>query len=585
MPGQVAAQPSLKDAFGRLLDSSTEAGAGAADGNGTPQPTAKPTAPGDELKRGTPRGAVVGFLDATRARDYDRAAQYLFLGNLPAGWTSDDGPTLARYLKIVLDRTLWVDIPALSRDPEGHTDDDLPVGRDWVGRIPSESGAVDVFVQRIRLPTGERVWKFSSATVGRVPDLYAEFGDGPLAEILPPIFFEWQVFDVQLWQAVALIVIAVVAAVVAFLVTAVIGWGMRRLSDGLTARLSPFVVGPLRLLLMVLLFAAARIVLNLPLHVSGVIAGIETLMRIFAVTWAALRLLDVITSRMLERLIARRQASAVGLVPPARRITQILIIAIGVVVALSAVGFNVTALVAGLGVGGIAVALAAQRSIEQLFGGATLYADRPVKVGDFCRFGDKMGTIEEIGLRSTRVRTLDRTLLTIPNAEFSNLQLENFAARDKFRFYPRISLRYETTPDQMRFVLIEMRKLLYRHPKVDPDPSRVRFTTFGAFSLDIDIFAYVLAKDMNEFLAIAEDINLRLIEIVNQAGAGFAFPSQTVYVEKGTPPDPEVVARAEETVRRWREENALYVTDFPAEKIAEILNTLTYPPEGTKRQG
>jgi len=571
------AQPTFKDAVGRLIDGPAAEPDAATDA----APTPRPSGPSDELNRQTPRGAVAGFLAAAREGDYDRATEYLFLGNLPEGLSSEDGPLLARHFKTILDRTLWVDVPALSRDAEGHKDDGLPEGRDWVGRIQTKNGPVEVFLQRIRLPGGERLWKFSSLTVAQIPAMYEEFGDGPLADILPPVFFDVQLFDLQLWQAVGIVAIAIAAALFAFIVTAVVGWIFRRLPDELTTQLSPFIVGPLRLLLAVLLFAAARRVLNLPIHVGSVLGAIETLMRIVAFTWAGLRLLDVVTGRMMNRLIVRQQASALALVPPARRIAQIVIVAIGTVIALGAVGLNVTALVAGLGVGGIAVALAAQRSIEHLFGGATLYADQPVKVGDFCRFGDKTGTIEQIGLRSTRVRTLDRTLLTIPNGEFSNLQIENYSKRDKFRFFPRLSLRYETTPDQMRYVLIEIRKLLYQHPKVDLDPCRVRFTNFGAFSLDVDILAYVLAKDIGEFLAVAEDINLRIIEIVTEAGAGFAFPSQTVYVEAGTPPDPERRARAEETVRQWREDNALYVTEFPQEKIAEMFNTLTYPTDRT----
>ncbi len=133
-------------------------------------------------------------------------------------------------------------------------------------------------------------------------------------------------------------------------------------------------------------------------------------------------------------------------------------------------------LFAGLGVGGIAIALAAQKTIENLFGGITLYGDSPVRVGDFCRFGDKVGTVEEIGIRSTRVRTLDRTVVTIPNADFSNLQLENFAKRDRMRLFAMIGVRYETTPDQLRYILVEVRKLLYAHERVTADPARIRST-------------------------------------------------------------------------------------------------------------
>lgn len=575
-----AAQPSLKDAVGRLIDGPSDDATGSDAAAPAAAPAQSSRGPTDDLNRETPRGAVVGFLDAAHKRDFDRAAEYLFLGTLPAGWTIEDGPRLARYLKTVLDRTLWVDVPTLSRDPEGHKDDGLPDGRDWVGRIHAASGPVDIYVQRIRPPSGDRIWKFSSITVARIPELYDEFGDGPLANVLPPVFFELQAFDIQLWQAAGFAILLVGSALIAFAVTALLGWIFRRLPDKLTTRLSPFIVGPLRLLIFVVGFSAARLALNLPLHVVSVVAGIESLLRIFAFTWAALRLLDVVATQIMDRLVDRKQTSAIALLPPIRRTAQILIVAVGIVIALSTVGFNVTALVAGLGVGGIAIALAAQKSIEHLFGGATLYADQPVRVGDFCRFGDKMGTVEEIGLRSTRVRTLERTLLTIPNAEFSNLQLENFSKRDKFLFRPRLSLRYETTPDQMRFVLIEIRKLLYQHPKVDREPCRVRFTTFGAFSLDIEIFAYILVADMNEYLAVTEDLNLRTMDIVHRAGAGFAFPSQTLYVEKGEPPDPARTAEAEDAVRRWREQGELYVTGFPPAKIEEIFNTLDYPPKG-----
>jgi MscS family membrane protein len=146
---------------------------------------------------------------------------------------------------------------------------------------------------------------------------------------------------------------------------------------------------------------------------------------------------------------------------------------------LNNVGFNVTTLMAGLGIGGLAVALAAQKPLENLIGAITLYTSRPVRVGDFCRFGDKIGTVEEVGLRATKVRTLDRTLVNIPNAEFVHLHLDNFTKREKIWYHPRISLRYETTPDQVRYILVEVRKVLYAHPKVLSDPARIRFVGFG----------------------------------------------------------------------------------------------------------
>jgi MscS family membrane protein len=248
---------------------------------------------------------------------------------------------------------------------------------------------------------------------------------------------------------------------------------------------------------------------------------------------------------------------------------------------LDSFGFSVTALIAGLGVGGIAVALAAQKTIENLFGGLTLYGDRPVRVGEFCRFGDKVGTVEEIWIRSTRVRTLDRTVGTIPNAEFSNLQLENSARSDRMRLFAMIGVRYETTPDQLRYILVEVRKLLYAHERVTPDPSRIRFVGFGAYSLDMEIFAYVKTSDWSEFLGIREDIYLRIMDIIEASGTGFAFPSQTLYLGKDAAPAAERATEVAEEVRRWRERNEIFLPNFPPERIAEIESTLAYPAEGS----
>jgi MscS family membrane protein len=282
-------------------------------------------------------------------------------------------------------------------------------------------------------------------------------------------------------------------------------------------------------------------------------------------------------------LEANGQSQAVQLLPPGRKTLKALIFVMALLVTLDNFGFNVTALLAGLGVGGIAVALAAQKTLENFFGGITIYADRPVRVGDFCRFGDKIGTVEEIGLRSTRVRTLDRTVVSVPNAEFSSLQLENFSKRDRIWYHPSIGLRYETTPDQLRFVLVEIRRMLYAHPKVDPDPARIRFESFGAYSLNLEIFAYVSVTDYGEFLEVAEDLNLRIMDIVEQAGTGFAFPSQTTYLEQGEPLSDESRQQIEERVAKWRDENALFLPRFPREEIEELRNSIDYPVKGAPK--
>jgi MscS family membrane protein len=303
------------------------------------------------------------------------------------------------------------------------------------------------------------------------------------------------------------------------------------------------------------------------------------------VTWGGVRLIDLAGERVVDRLARHGQVAVTPLVVPARRAVKLLVVTIAILVMLDNIGFNVTTLVAGLGVGGIAVALAAQKSLENLFGAVTLFSDQPVRVGDFCRFGESVGTLEEIGLRSTRIRTLDRTLVVIPNAAFAAQQLENFSLRDKIWYHPTIGLRYETTPDQVRYVLVEVRRMLYAHPRVDPDPARIRFVGFGASSLDFEIFAYVRTRDYGEFLEIAEDLNLRLMDIVERAGTGFAFPSQTTYFETSPGLDPQRAQEIEKTVRAWRERGELYIPSFPDQQIRRLGGTLDYPPEGSPARG
>ena len=182
-------------------------------------------------------------------------------------------------------------------------------------------------------------------------------------------------------------------------------------------------------------------------------------------------------------------------------------------------GFKVTTLLAGLSISGVAVALASQKSLENIFGALTLFSSQPVRVGDFCRFGDKVGTVEEIGLRATRIRTLDRSVITVANGEFANLHLDNYSARDRFWYHPEIGLRYETTPDQIRYILVEVQKMLYAHPKVLPEPLWVRFIGFGDYSLNVGVFAYIGVTNYDESLEVAEDLNLRIMDIVAAAGS------------------------------------------------------------------
>jgi MscS family membrane protein len=543
-------------------------------------PVPAPAVPEDELGRGTPRGAVQGYLAACRAQDYEKAARFLDLRRI-----QEDGSTLARQLRIVLSRTLWIDLEVLSQEPGGRTDDGLPTYRDRVGAIETRQGKTEVLLQHVEREDGVRIWQFAGVTVAQVPSLWDEFGYGVLDRFLPRVFFEFQLLDVALWQWMALLLLVLVSAIVSWLLTVAVVWMLRplvrRADTAIGDDLLEEATGPLRLTAAVLFFRAALAPLGLDLEVLTFLSRVLSAALVLALTWLLLRAVDVLSARIEQRLVERGQSTATAAVPTGRKAVKGIIFVLAFVAVLDSFGFSVTALVAGLGVGGIAVALAAQKTIENLFGGMTLYGDRPVRVGDFCRFGDKVGTVEEIGIRSTRVRTLDRTVVTIPNAEFSNLQLENFARRDRMRLFSMIGVRYETTPDQLRYILVEVRKLLYAHERVTADPARIRFVGFGAYSLDLELFAYVDTSDWSEFLGIREDIYLRIMEIIEASGTSFAFPSQTLYMGRDDAPAAERAEEISREVKHWRERSEVFLPEFPPERIAAIENTLRYPAEGS----
>ncbi len=537
----------------------------------------------------SPRAAMRGYLEASRAGDYDRAATYLDLSGLPPAIRSRRGPALARQLKAVLDQTLWVDLDTLSDVPEGERDDGLPARRELVGTIAAAKAAVPVLLERTAGKNGTEVWKIAPSTVAQIPALYEEVGYGALAEYLPGFFFEIQVLDLQLWQWVGLLALLIAVTVLSWGITALtirlLHPVVRRSRTTRDEELLRLAVGPLRLLVAVALFSAGTYSLGLALPVHAFLSAVEKAVVVGAVTWLLVRLVGAIASTLEQRLVERGQAFALSVVPLGRRSLQVLIIGLAVLAALQNLGVNVTGLLAGLGIGGLAVALAAQKTVENLFGGVTLILDQPVRVGDFCRFGEKIGTVEEVGLRSTRVRTLDRTVVTIPNAEFSAMPLENFSQRDRIWFHTTLGLRYETTAEQLRYVLIELKKLLVSHPKVDPEPARPRFVGFGAYSLDIEIFAYIRTNDYGEFLAIQEDILLRIITLVEESGTGFAFPSQTIYGATDTGLDAQRSRAAEARVQQWRERGELGLPAFRPEQLAAWRATLQYPAQGSAVAG
>jgi MscS family membrane protein len=270
--------------------------------------------------------------------------------------------------------------------------------------------------------------------------------------------------------------------------------------------------------------------LDLPLLERQFWATIATLFVIISVAWMLVQLNAYAEYRISRRFQGASLGEVAALLRLGRRIADMLVVSLGVIVAFRFFGFDPTAALAGLGIGGIAVALAAQKTLENVIGGLSLVFDKAVKVGDFLKFGDTSGTVDSIGLRSTRIRTLDRTILSVPNGQIANAGIETISARDMFWFHHFLGLEYATTPAQMRTVIEGIQRVLTDHPAVDRTTIRARFLRFGPSSLDVEIFAYVYAANWDRFLDIQQDFLLKIMEIVERAGSQIALPSQTLHV-------------------------------------------------------
>jgi MscS family membrane protein len=249
------------------------------------------------------------------------------------------------------------------------------------------------------------------------------------------------------------------------------------------------------------------------------------------IVWLLLSGIGLIRDAYASKLTESGREGAVMLLKPTAQIIQLIVVIFIILIWLDNLGFNITTLLAGLGVGGIAVALALQKPMEDVFGALSLYTQQPVRVGDFCRIGSEIGTIEEIGLRSTRVRTLADSIISIPNAKLANEAIDNYSARQKILYDPTLRLKIDTSRNQMEKILDGIRELLASHEKIIKDNPRVRFQSIGEDALELRVFAYIDTQIFVDYLEVAEDLNMKVLDIVASAGTTLALPGQTHYIE------------------------------------------------------
>jgi MscS family membrane protein len=530
-------------------------------------------------------------------RFVQRTYETFDFSRLPQGGQFTKKTETVVLMREILDR---IEVPPLEDIPgdEALARSEKPITR-WT--IPKTSITI------ARIENGPRAGEFlfTSDTVDRVQEFYERVKALPYKKGAAAGFYEdWQnspgsivprswaaaipgwaktvVLGGALWQWLAMVTIAAAAY---FLIRLLLRWGKGWDQARAAAGALPRFGLPLSVLASVFALYASWFLLRYAVKIVGdfstVLSSVFWAMIFIGIGW----LVFLVSSRIGDVINDVRQVREGSidrqLVQTTLRLVSLVIVICVFIYAADFFGVPLTPVLASLGVGGLAIALAVRPTLENVIGGLTLFADKPVRIGDFCRYGDDYGTVEGIGLRSTRLRKLDDTVVSVPNADFSQRELTNFKRIRRRLYRTTLGLRYETTPEQLRYVIARLREMLHGHPKVSPDMLHVRFDGFGAYSLDIEIYAYIRTRDWLNYRAIREDLNFRMMDIVKEAGTGFAFPSQTTYLGRDTGLDAERGREAETRVQEWRSRGNLPFPEFNEEVLSEREDVLDYPPEGS----
>lgn len=550
---------------------------------------AAPAKSADPLGRSTPQGLVKGLMNALANRDYERAERYF---ETISADVKGKPRRLASQFHEILDRAGTVTTPTeMSLSPEGNQNDGLAENLEHFGSLQVKDKEIPLLAKRVDREDSQ-IWLVSAETLSEMAALpRLNVRDAPEQPLLTRIPEGPIVAGAPLLHWLALLLVAAISFAAAVGLVMLRGPVLRLLTrkrdETRLAKFADALAMPLRLMIAAGLFVAIIGSQSIGLSVLARYHGVYVAQFIAGIglTWLVWRIADAVSVYMLDQMSRRGQVAAYSVVSFLKRLVQAAIAVAFIVVLIRSLGVDVTTALAALGLGGLAVALGAQKLFENLIGSLTLVADRPVRVGDFCRFGTALGTVEDIGIRSTRIRTLGRTIVTIPNGEFASMQIENYSSRDRFWFNHTLNLRYETSPEQVRYLLQELRAMLLAHPRISPDPARVRFVSLGAHSIDLEIFAYVHANNYDEFLEVQEDVLLRCMDVVKQSGTGFAFPSQTLYVARDDGIDKAKARDAEDAVRNWQQNGSLQGHRFDGDDIRKLRETAAFAPSAAAING
>jgi MscS family membrane protein len=506
---------------------------------------------------------MMGFLKYEERDDFSTAARYL----QPTPGRGTNLPQRAKEFQ-ALHPSFKGNIGLLSDDPNGTVEPGLPPGQVRAGVLAVGGTTADVILVRVDDPASGKIWLISKETVASIPKLYSQLeSEAPreARQIMPAALSGRRVLGMSLAQWLEWLLSIPISWSLAWLLGFLLSaprrlWCKLRRHPFRTVWETPLGM-PLRCIIAILIHSLCVHLLAPPLLYRVHYFRIMAALLVGCFLWLVSRITDQGFDRAVSRTRTQRKGGESILILM-QRLTHVVLLIIALVIALSMLGVNMKTALTGLGIGGLAIALAAQKTLENLIGGVSLLMDKAVHVGDVCRIGDRPGTVEDIGLRSLKLRTLDQNLLTVPNGLLAQMQFENLTSRHKLLINQKLSLRIETQVEQLRFVLDRVQSMLDEHPAIESGTSRIRVADFAGAAFELELFAYGKTGDWAEFTAIRQDVILKIAEIVEAAGTRFAAPTRLTYLSTDAGVDAE---KANGVVRHVTELRASDEFRFPGE--------------------
>jgi len=484
----------------------------------------------DSFGRDTPRHTVQGFISALSENDYLLASNYLNLSK------SDNPTTTVRQFKQALDAggRFQADLQ-LSNEPEGNLTDQLPPQQENVGVISIGDKDVSLILERAQSERGEKYWQFSSDTLSSIPEVIADTEPTLVARYTIDSLEGKKLFGYQLADLVA----ALTMTVSSFILTYLMVWLLYHLLRityprvrGVALPVPNKVILPLSVVIMALILSEVMVYAGVSVTLREPVNRFTEIASWVATTWLLLRVIDAIFTRAINLSYRKNHTERVSILGLMRKVVKALLLIFAIIVIFGNLGFDLTTGIAALGVGGLALALGAQKTIENLVGSVVVVADSPVRIGDYCKFGTYEGTVIDIGIRSSRVRTLTRTIVTVPNGDFSSMQIENFTSRDMFRFFHHLYLKRTADLDVIFKMVNDLDEFIKEHDLTNQEWNQVNILELRQDCYVIQLQAYVNAVDIVEFYDKQNVLFVDILKKVAKYEVEHALPTQQLIVDQ-----------------------------------------------------